>query len=176
KNFHPEIFKFFDRYTHGFIDRREFLESVSKFAVGGMTAEAILAAFTPNAVAHQVAPHDRRIQAEYAKFPSPKSNPKTRGYLARPANASGKLPGVLVIHGAAGLESHFEDVARRLALANFVAFAPDAISPIGGHAVSQSEPGNREKGQQMMNQIDPVKRVEDFIAAVDFLKTRPFTT
>jgi carboxymethylenebutenolidase len=176
KDFHPEIFKFFDRYTHGFIDRREFLEGVSKFAVGGMTAEAILEAFTPNAVAHQVPPDDKRLRAENVSFPSPKGHAHTGGYLVRPANAAGKLPGVMVIHGAAGLESHFEDVARRLALANFVAFAPDAVSPLGGHAVSQSAPGNREKGQQMMNQLDPAKRIEDFIAAADFLKTHPSTT
>jgi carboxymethylenebutenolidase len=176
KDFHPEIFKSFDLYTHGLIDRRGFLESASKFAVGGMTAEAILAAFTPNAMAHQIAPDDKRIRAEYVNFPSPKGHTKTGGYLARSANAVGRLPGVIVIHGAAGLESHFEDVARVVALSNFVAFAPDAISPLGGHAVSQSEPGNREKGQQMMNQLDPTKRIEDFVAAVEFLKTHPATT
>ena len=176
KAFHPEIFKFFDLYTHGLIERREFLESVRKFAVAGMTAEAILAAFTPNAAAHQIAPDDRRIRAEYVKFPSPKGNSNTGGYLVQPAKATGKLPGVIVIHGAAGLESHFEDVARVLALANFVTFAPDATLPLGGHAVSKSEPGNREKGQQMMNQLDPAKTTEDFIAAVDFLKTHPSTT
>jgi carboxymethylenebutenolidase len=98
------------------------------------------------------------------------------GYLVRPANASGRLPGVVVIHGAAGIEPHFEDVARRLALANFVAFAPDAVSPVGGYAVSQSRPGNREKGQEMMSQLDPVKRTEDFIAAIAFLKTHELTT
>src|SRR2546428_10135883 len=106
-DFNPEIFKSFDLYTHGLIDRREFLESVSKFAVGGMTAEAILAAFTPNASVHQIAADDKRVRAEHVKFPSPKGHTDTGGYLARPANATGKLPGVIVIHGAAGLESHF---------------------------------------------------------------------
>ncbi len=169
KNFHPEIFKFFDRYTHGFIDRREFLEGVSKFAVGGMTAAAILEAFTKNMFAQQVAPDDKRIKAEYASAPSPQGYGSIKGYLARPANPSGRLPAVVVIHGGQGLYPHFEDISRRLALANFVAFAPDALSSLGGH------PGNTEKAQQMMDSLDPEKRTQDFIAAVHFLKTHALT-
>jgi carboxymethylenebutenolidase len=175
KDLHPDVFKYFDRYVHGFIDRREFLESVSRFAVGGITAAAILDAFTPNLQAQQVAPDDPRIRAEYVGFPSPKGHDGMKGYMARPANASGRLPAVIVIHGAAGPEKHFEDVTRRVAMANFVAFMVDAISPLGGWAVSQSAPNNREKGQQMMAQLDATKRTEDFIAAFAFLKSHPVT-
>lgn len=171
KEFPQEVFRIFDRYIHGFIDRREFLEGVSRFAVGGMTAAAILEAFMPNlALGQQIASDDKRIRGEYATLPSPKGHGTMRGYLARPANASGRLPGVIVIHGGQGLYGHFEDLARRLALVNFVAFAPDAISSLGGH------PGNTEKAQQLMAQLDPEKRTQDFIAAVNFLKTHPSTT
>jgi carboxymethylenebutenolidase len=175
KDLHPEVFKLYDRYVHGFIDRREFLDSVGRFAVGGITAAAILDAFTPNLQAQQVAPEDPRIKAEYVSFPSPKGHEGMKGYLARPANASGKLPAVVVIHGAAGPEKHFEDVTRRLAVANFVALMVDALSPLGGWAVSQSAPNNREKGNAMMAQLDSAKRIEDHIAAVAFLKTHPLT-
>ena len=175
KDVHPEVFKIFDRYVHGFIDRREFLEKVSKFAGGGITAAAILDAFTPNLNAQQVSPDDSRLHAEYVSYPSPKGHEGMKGYLVRPAKPSGRLPAVIVVHGAAGPEKHFEDVTRRLALANFVAFMVDALSPLGGWAVSQSAPNNREKGQQMMAQLDAAKTPEDFIAAVRFLKTHPLT-
>jgi carboxymethylenebutenolidase len=175
KDLHPDVFKIFDRYVHGFIDRRDFLESVSRFAVGGITAAAILDAFTPNLNAQQVAPDDTRMKAEYVSYPSPKGHEGMKGYLARPANPAGRLPGVILIHGAAGPEKHFEDVTRRLALANFVALMVDAISPLGGWAVSRSAPNNREKGQQMMAQLDAVKRTEDFVAAVGFLKAHALT-
>jgi carboxymethylenebutenolidase len=175
KDLHPEVFRIFDRYVHGFIDRREFLESVSRFAIGGITAAAILDAFTPNLNAQQVAPDDARIKAEYVSYPSPKGHEGMKGYLARPANPSGKLPAVIVIHGAAGPEKHFEDVTRRLALANFAAFMVDAIAPLGGWEVSRSEPNNREKGNELMGKLDAAKRTEDFIAAVSFLKTHPLT-
>lgn len=175
KDLHPDVFKIFDRYVHGFIDRREFLESVSRFAVGGITAAAILDAFTPDLNAQQVSPDDHRIKAEYVSYPSPKGHEGMKGYLARPANPSGRLPGVIVIHGAAGPEKHFEDVTRRLALANFAAFMVDALSPLGGWAVSQSAPNNREKGNQMMGQLDAVTRTEDYIAAVRFLKAHALT-
>ena len=172
---HPEVFKIFDRYAHGFIDRREFLEKVSTFAVGGLTAAAILEAFTPKLDAQQVAPDDKRIEAGYVSYPSPKGHDGMKGYLARPANPSGRLPAVVLVHGAAGPEKHFEDMTRRLALANFVGFMVDALAPLGGWAVSQSAPGNRDKANQMMGQLDATKRNEDFIAAVGFLKTHPLT-
>ena len=169
KDLHPEIFKLFDRYIHGFINRRDFLEGVSKFAAAGVTAAAILDAFAPNTLAQLVAKDDPRIRTEYVSAPSPRGHGNIRGYLARPANAAGRLPGVVVIHGGQGLYPHFEDLSRRLALANFVAFAPDALTTLGGH------PGDREKGQQMMDSLDPEKRTQDFIAAVNFLKTHSMT-
>jgi len=175
KDLHPDVFRIFDRYVHGFIDRREFLESVSRFAAGGITAAAILDAFTPNLNAQQVAPDDTRITTDYVSYPSPKGHDGMKGYLARPASPSGRLPAVIVVHGAAGPEQHFEDVTRRLALANFVGFMVDAISPLGGWAVSQSAPNNREKGNQMMAQLDAAQTVEDYIAAVSFLKTHALT-
>ena len=175
EDLHPEVFRIFDRYVHGFIDRRDFLESVSRFAVGGITAAAILDAFTPDLNAQQVAPDDRRIRAEYVSYRSPKGHTGMKGYLAHPANPSGRLPAVIVIHGAAGPEQHFEDVTRRLAVASFVAFLVDAIAPLGGWAVSQSGPNNREKGQQMMAQMDSRKQPEDYIAAVSFLRTHALT-
>jgi carboxymethylenebutenolidase len=175
KDLHPEIFKLFDRYVHGFIDRRDFLESVSRFAVGGITAAAILDAFTPNLNAQQVAPDDAGIRAEYVSYPSPNGHEGMKGYLAHPASPAGRLPAVVVVHGAAGPEKHFEDVTRRLAVANFVAFLVDSIAPLGGWAVSQSAPNNREKGQQMMARMDSKKQVEDHIAAVSFLRTHPLT-
>jgi carboxymethylenebutenolidase len=176
EDLHPEVFKLFDRYVHGFIDRRDFLESASRFAVGGITAAAILDAFTPDLNAQQVAPDDRRIRAEYVGYPSPKGHEGMKGYLAHPVNPPSRLPAVIVIHGAAGPEKHFEDVTRRLALANFVAFMVDAIAPLGGWAVSQSAPpNNREKGQQMMAKMDRAKQNEDYIAAVNFLRTHALT-
>ena len=172
KQFPQEVFNIFDRYIHGFIDRRDFLESVSKFATVGMTATAILEAFMPNrlAMAQQIAKDDKRIVGEYATLPSTRGHGSMRGYMARPANATGKLPGIIVIHGGQGLYGHFEDLSRRFALLNFVAFAPDAISSLGGH------PGTQEGGQALMNKLDPAKRTEDFIAAVHFLRTHPSTT
>jgi carboxymethylenebutenolidase len=173
---HPDVFRFFDGYTHGFISRREFLEGVSRFAVGGITAAAILDAFTPDyAFGQKVAEADPRIIGNYVSYPSPRGHEGMEGYFARPANRPGPLPGVVVIHGAAGIDPHFEDVARRMALENFVAFAPDAVSPLGGHAVSGSASGNREKGREMMDQMDPDRRLQDFIAAVHFLRTHPLT-
>lgn len=172
---HPDVFKIFDRYVHGFIDRREFLEKVSKFAVGGLTAAAILEAFTPNLNAQQVAPDDTRIEAGYVSYPSPKGHEGMKGYLARPANASGRLPAVILVHGAAGPEKHFEDMTRRLALANFAGFMVDAIAPFGGWEASRSAPNNREKGNELMAKLDNSKTVEDYIAAVRFLKTHPLT-
>jgi len=172
EDLHPDVFKLFDRYVHGFIDRRDFLENVSRFAVGGITAAAILDAFTPDLNAQQVAPDDRRLRAEYISYPSPKGHEGMKGYLAHPADPAAPLPAVLVIHGAAGPEKHFEDFTRRLALANFVAFMVDAIAPLGGWEVSRSAPpNNREKGQQMMAQMDRAKQPEDYIAAVSFLRT-----
>ncbi len=167
-DFPPAVLKLFDGYIHGLLDRRDFLDRAAKYAVGGFTAAAMLEALTPNyALAQQVAKDDKRIKTEYLTYPSPEGTGTMRGYFARPANPGGKLPGVLVIHENRGLNPYIEDVARRLAVENFVAFAPDALTPLGGY------PGDDEKGAQLFSQLDPKKRTEDLVAAYAFLKSRP---
>lgn len=167
-DFPPEVLKLFDGYIHGMLSRREFLDRAAKFAVGGFTAAAMLESLKPNyALGQQIAKDDPRIKTEYLSYPSPQGSGTMRGYYARPANAPGKLPGVLVIHENRGLSPHIEDVARRLALANFLAFAPDALTPLGGY------PSDDEKAGQLFSQLDPVKRTEDFVAGYRFLKARP---
>jgi carboxymethylenebutenolidase len=169
-DFPDEVLQLFDGYIHGRLSRREFLDRAAKYAVGGFTAAAMLESLRPNyAWAQQVAKDDPRIKTEYLSYPSPQGSRTTRGYLARPANA-GKFPGVVVIHENRGLSPYIEDIARRLAVANFVAFAPDALAPLGGY------PGDDEKAEQMFRQLDPAKRTEDFIAAFEFLKSRPECT
>jgi carboxymethylenebutenolidase len=170
-DFPPEVLKLFDEYVHGRSSRREFLDKAGKFAVGGFTAAAMLESLRPNyAWAQQVAKDDSRIKAEYVTYPSPQGSGTMRGYFARPANATGKLPGVVVIHENRGLNPYIEDVARRLATDGFLAFAPDALTPLGGY------PGNEEKAAQMFSQLDAAKRTEDLVAAGDYLKSRPDCT
>ena len=167
QDFPQELLNLFDRYVHGDIDRREFLDGAKKFAVGGLTATAIFESLRPNyAWAQQVAKDDSRIKFEYATVPSPQGNGSIRGYLVRPANAGGKLPGVLVVHENRGLNPYIEDVARRLATANFIAFAPDGLTSIGGY------PGDDEKGAKLFGQVDRLKMTEDFVAAARWLKAR----
>jgi len=167
-DFPQEVLDIFDDYVHGGIGRREFLERAKKFAIGGVTAAAMLDALRPNyAWAQQVKKDDPRIHAEYLAYPSPKGSGTMRGYLVRPANATGKLPGIVVIHENRGLNPYIEDVARRLAVAGHVAFAPDALTPLGGY------PGDDEKAAALFAKLDPAKRTEDLMAAVPFLKSRP---
>jgi carboxymethylenebutenolidase len=162
------LLNLFDRYVHGDIDRRAFLDGAKKFAVGGLTAAAILESLRPNyAWAQQVPKDDSRIKTEYDIVPSPKGNETIRGYLARPAKGAGKLPGVLVVHENRGLNPYIEDVARRLATANFIAFAPDGLTSAGGY------PGDDEKGGKLFGQVDKGKMAEDFEAAARWLKARP---
>jgi carboxymethylenebutenolidase len=164
----PEVLKLFDGYIHGFLSRRVFLDRAARHAVGGFTAAAMLESLMPNyALAQQVAKDDARIHAEYLTYPSPQGSGTMRGYFARPASAAGKLPGVLVYHENRGLNPYIEDVARRLAVDNFVAFAPDALTPAGGY------PGDEEKAAQLFSQLDPKKRTEDLMAAYGFLASRP---
>jgi carboxymethylenebutenolidase len=166
-DFDPEVLKLFDAYVHGGIDRRGFLEKASKYAVGGVTAAMLLDQLNPRfAEAQQVAKDDKRLTAEYLPFPSPQGNAKTRGYFVRPSGAKGKLPGVLVVHENRGLNPHIEDVARRLALDSFVAFAPDALAPLGGY------PGDEDAARQLFAKLDQAKAREDFVAAAAFLKSR----
>ncbi|MDO8597590.1 MAG: dienelactone hydrolase family protein, partial [Sulfuricaulis sp.] len=127
-DFPPDVLKLFDGYVHGMLSRRDFLDRAAKYAAGGFSAAAMLESLKPNyAFAQQVAKNDARIKTEYLTYPSPQGSGTIRGYFARPANASGKLPGVLVIHENRGLNPYIEDVARRLAVENYVAFAPDAL-------------------------------------------------
>jgi carboxymethylenebutenolidase len=169
-DFSQELLNLFDGYVHGGISRRQFLDSAQKFAVGGLTAAALLQMLKPNyAWAIQVQPDDKRIKAETQTVPSPQGNGSIRGYLVRPANTT-KLPAVLVIHENRGLNPYIEDVARRLATADFIAFAPDALTSLGGY------PGDDEKGLALFQQLDRGKMTEDFVAAARWLKSRPDTT
>lgn len=170
-DFPQELLDLFDRYVHGGIDRREFLDGAKKFATGGLTATAIWESLRPNyAWAEQVPKDDARIKTESATVDSPQGNGSIRGYLARPAKTAGKLPGVLVVHENRGLNPYIEDVARRLGTSNFIAFAPDGLSSVGGY------PGNDEKGGQLFGQVDRPKMLEDFVAAAKWLKARPDCT
>ena len=171
RDFPPEVLKIFDSYVHGWISRRDFLDRAGKYAVGGFTAAAMLESLRPNyAFAQQVAKDDPRIKTEYLTYPSPQGSGTMRGYFAQPANPAGKLPGVVVIHENRGLNPYLEDVARRLAVANFLAFAPDALTPLGGYQ------GDEEKAAQLFGQLDPAKRNEDLLAAYALLKARPECT
>ena len=167
-DFPPEVLKLFDGYVHGTLSRREFLERGGKYAVGGFTAAAMLESLRPNyALAQQVAKDDARIKTEYLTYPSPQGSGTMRGYIARPANAAGKLPGVVVIHENRGLNPYIEDVVRRLATENYVAFAPDALTPVGGY------PGDEDKGRELFAKQDAAKRFEDLVAGAAHLKSRP---
>jgi carboxymethylenebutenolidase len=165
-DFPPEVLKLFDGYVHGNLSRREFLDRAAKFAVGGITAAAMLESLRPNfAWAQQVPKDDARIKTDYLTYLSPNGSGTMRGYFARPANAGGKLPGVVVIHENRGLSPYIEDVARRLAVENYLAFAPDALTPLGGY------PGNEEKAVELWAKLDAAKGIEDLLAAAPFLQS-----
>lgn len=165
-DFAPEVLQLFDKYVHGLIDRRGFLQGAAKFAIGGITASMLLDALNPRfAEAQQIAKDDRRISARYLEYSSPEGYGRMRGLLVRPAKASGKLPGVVVVHENRGLNPHIEDIARRLALDNFLAFAPDALFPLGGY------PGDEDKARELFPKLDQAKTQEDFVAAARFLKS-----
>ena len=170
-DFPQELLDLFHLYVHGDINRRRFMEKAGKFAVGGLTAAGIFEMLKPNyAWAQQVAKDDRRIRAEYATVPSPQGNGSIKGYFARPASTTGKFAAVIVIHENRGLNPYIEDVARRLATNNFMAFAPDGLTSVGGF------PGDDEKGAQLFGQVDRAKMLEDFVAAATWLKSRPEST
>jgi carboxymethylenebutenolidase len=167
-DFDQELLTLFDAYVHGDIDRRGFLDRASKFAVGGVTAAMLLEQLNPKfAEAQVVSPEDERVKGEYVEYPSPKGYGTARGYLVRPARPAGKLLGVLVIHENRGLNPHIEDITRRLALEDFVAFAPDALFPLGGY------PGGEDEARALFPKLDQAKTREDFIAAAGWLKARP---
>ena len=162
-----ELLNLFDKYVHGDIDRRAFLDGAQKFAAGGVTAAALFESLRPNyAWAQQVPKDDPRIKTEYVSVDSPKGNGSIKGLFVRPAKASGKLPGVMVVHENRGLNPYIEDVARRLGAANFIAFAPDGLTSKGGY------PGDDEKGGALFREVDRQKMTEDFEAAARWLKAR----
>jgi carboxymethylenebutenolidase len=163
-DFDPEVLRLFDQYVHGIIDRRGFLTGAARFTVGATTAVGLLAALSPQfAAAQQVKPDDKRLSAKHLEFASPKGYGKARGYLVKPAKAKGPLPLVLVVHENRGLNPHIEDITRRLALEGFIAFAPDALFPLGGY------PGDEDKARAEFAKLDQAKTREDFLAAADVL-------
>ena len=170
-DFDQDLLALFDAYVHGALDRRGFLDKAAKYAVGGVTAAMLLDQLSPKFLEAQVVkPEDPRIKVQSVEYDSPKGYGKMRGYLAQPAKADGKLPAVLVIHENRGLNPHIEDIARRLALDNFVAFAPDALFPLGGY------PGDEDKAREVFPKLDQAKTREDFVAAAEWLEARPETT
>ena len=171
QDFDQELLILFDAYVHGTLDRRGFLDAAQKFAVAGMSAGMLLTALSPNfAQAQQVPPNDARLKTERVEFDSPQGTGKVKGYLARPASATGPLPAVLVVHENRGLNPHIEDIVRRLALDNFMAFAPDALAPLGGY------PGDEDQARMLFAKLDQTKTREDFVTAAGYLKARPDST
>ncbi|MFO1066702.1 MAG: dienelactone hydrolase family protein [Pirellulales bacterium] len=169
-DFDQRILDLYDDYAHGRIARRDFMQRVAMIAAAGVSAELILQRLTPNyAWAQQVAKDDARIKTETLEYDSPKGGKKVRGLLARPAQTTGKLPAVLVVHENRGLNPYIEDVARRLAVDGFLALAPDALSPLGGY------PGNDDEGRTMQAKRNPEEMVQDFIAAAETLKSHPLS-
>jgi carboxymethylenebutenolidase len=165
------IWKLFDGYVHGSITRREFLDRAARFTASGVSAATLLSVLGPDyALARKVDPEDPSIAVAHKKYSSPKGAGVMRGYFARPSNTGHKLPGVVVIHENRGLNPYIEDVTRRLAVAGFIAFAPDALTPLGGY------PGNDDEGRALQRQRDGEEMIEDFIAAVEFLRDHPDTT
>jgi carboxymethylenebutenolidase len=165
-DFDPQVLILFDAYVHGALDRRGFLDKAAKYAVGGVTASMLLDELNPKfAEAQQVAKEDARLKAEFVEFASPQGYGKMKGYLVRPAKASGKLPGVLVVHENRGLNPHIEDIARRVALDNFVAFAPDALTPLGGYPAA-----GEDEARNLFQKLEQAKTREDMVAAAGFLK------
>lgn len=170
-NYDPRVMQLFDGYVHGLINRRQFLERAAAVTTSSVSAAAILASLAPDyALAQQVDPDDASITTSYKKYGSPKGAGVMQGYFARPAAAGHKLPAVVVIHENRGLNPYIEDVTRRLAVAGFMAFAPDALTPLGGY------PGNDDEGRELQRQRDRQEMTEDFVAAVEFLIDHPDST
>lgn len=172
-----EAIELYNLFIHGEITRRDFMDGLQRFAVGGLTTVALLQALMPNyARGQQVSKTDERIKTSYETVPSPDGNGSIKGYLVRPVSADTrsaspvKLPGVIVVHENRGLNPHIEDIARRLALANFMAFAPDGLTSVGGF------PGDDYHGGQLFSKVDGKKMAEDFVAAAMWLKSRPDCT
>ncbi len=164
-DFDPEVLGLFDEYVHGQIDRRGFMAGAARLAIGATAAAGLLSALSPRfARAQKIKPDDARVKAAVREFNSPKGYGKANGYLVRPADAKGPLPLVLVVHENRGLNPHIEDVTRRIALEGYIAFAPDALFPLGGY------PGDEDKARTLFKDLDQDKSREDFIAAAHLLK------
>lgn len=171
KDFPQELLDYYDHYAHGKMSKREFLNLAGKYAVGGMTALALFNLMKPNyALATQVEFTDPDILAEYITYPSPNGHGEVRGYLVKPAKATGKVPAVVVVHENRGLNPYIEDVARRVAKAGYIALAPDGLSSVGGY------PGNDDAGRELQQKVDPTKLMNDFFAAIEFMQTHPAAT
>lgn len=171
KDFHPDLLELYDGYVHGRLSRRDFLDRAAAFAMAGVAATTLLAALSPDyALAQQVQFTDPDIVAEYITYPSPNGHGQVRGYLVKPAKAAGKLPAVVVVHENRGLNPYIEDVARRVAKAGFIALAPDGLSSVGGY------PGNDVRGRELQSQVDPEKLMNDFFAAIEYLRASALGT
>ena len=164
KDFPQQLLDYYDYYAHGKITKRQFLELATKYAVGGLTALALFDLLKPDyALEEQVLFTDPDILPEYITYPSPNGHGEVRGYLVKPAKASGKVPAVVVVHENRGLNPYIEDVARRVAKAGYIALAPDGLSSVGGY------PGNDDEGRELQQKVDPTKLMNDFFAAIEFL-------
>jgi len=171
KDFHPDLLELYDGYVHGRLSRRDFLDRAAAFAMAGVAATTLLAALSPDyALAQQVQFTDPDIVAEYIQYPSPNGHGQVRGYLVKPAKAAGKLPSIVVVHENRGLNPYIEDVARRVAKAGFIALAPDGLSSVGGY------PGNDVRGRELQAQVDPQKLMNDFFAAIEYLRSSALGT
>ncbi|WP_310384777.1 dienelactone hydrolase family protein [Roseateles sp.] len=171
QDFDQDLLILFDAYVHGTLDRRGFLERAQKFAVGGLTAAALLASLSPDFALGQVVPKDdERLKTEMVDIPSPAGSGSIKAYLARPAKAKAKLPAILVVHENRGLNPHIEDITRRLALEGYMVLAPDALTPLGGY------PGDEDKARALFAKLDQAKTREDFMASAAWLQARPDVT
>lgn len=171
KDFHPDLLELYDGYVHGRLSRRDFLDRAAAFTVVGVTATTLLASLSPDyALAQQVQFTDPDIVAEYIQYPSPNGHGQVRGYLVKPAKAAGTLPSIVVVHENRGLNPYIEDVARRVAKAGFIALAPDGLSSVGGY------PGNDVRGRELQAQVDPQKLMNDFFAAIEYLRSSALGT
>jgi len=169
-DFDPDVLKLFDGYVHGQVSRRDFLSRAGRYAAGGATAATLLAQLSPSFAAPLVAPADARLKTGFVDFPSPQGYGKVHGYLAEPAHAKGKLPAILVVHENRGLNPHIEDIARRIALEGYLAYAPDALFPLGGY------PGDEDKARALFPKLDQAKTRADFVAAFEVLNKLPQAT
>lgn len=165
-----EVFDLYDAYAHNRIDRREFMEKLSTYAVGGVTVAALMSFISPNYQIIQVEANDPRLKSEYINYDSAKGGGSIKGLLSKPIDTKGKLPGIIVVHENRGLNPYIEDVGRRAALAGFISLAPDALTPLGGY------PGNDDEGRTLQSKRDRNEMLEDFIAAFYHLKSHPDCT